>query len=564
VFAFGWIQWGIEGYLKLLNRINMENNLEDLLDLPFLQGLQEKLNSVYAFPSAIIDNNGKVLTAVGRQEICTIFHRSNPESAKQCLGNDKHKSENNYCKEPACRYNCTLGLTELVSPIVINGQHKGIFVTGQFFTEKADIELFKNQSEKYGFEENAYLKAIEKVPVWSAETIALCGDLTKGALDVIIRLGVRKAIEIDINRIRQESEERLKFYTYHSPLAVIEWDSDFKVTLWTGGAEKMFGWKPEEVTGRKIMDLNLVYEPDIPIVEDTIRQLKAKKDDVLISNNRNLRKDRKIINCVWYNTIMHDQSGNMAYILSQVLDVTETVEYEKKLINLNTDKDRFLSVLSHDLRSPIGGVVSLTCLLKDEVIKTGNKTLEDIANVLYASSAETLNLLEETLEWANAKQGNLPFEPITLLFSDICGNIIKTLHATAAAKNITISCSADDNLTLFGDHEMIRTVLRNMVSNAIKFTYKGGNILIKALETEGFITVSVTDNGTGILPENLPLLFDNSQIITTRGTCAEKGTGLGLLLCRAFIEQHGGTIWAESTYGSGSVFSFTLPTKANG
>lgn len=539
----------------------MYKNLEDLLDLPFLQSLQEKLNAVYAFPSEIIDNDGKVLTAVARQDICNIFHRRNPESAKKCLRYNKAVSENQYGKQSGFNYKCPLGLTEIVSPIIIDGHCKGIFVTGQFFTEEADIEFFKYQAERYGFDENAYLKALEKIPVWSEEKFALSNELTKGALDVIMRLGIKTSFEIDIKNIRKESEERLKFYTYNSPLAVVEFDSEFTVTLWSGGAEKIFGWKSEEVTGRKIMDLNMIYEPDIPIVEDTMARLIAEKENVLVSKNRNYRKDGSIIYCVWYHTILHDGAGKMQYILSQVVDVTESVEYDKKLLHLNADKDRFISILSHDLRSPLGGAVSISLMLKEEIRKAGNDKMEEMVYVLCDSVVGTLGLLEETLEWAKARQGRIPFEPKTLGFKDIYENIIKSLNATAASKNIIISCSMPNSLTVYADTGMIQTIMRNLLSNAIKFTDKGGGIWINAEESDNCVTISVSDNGIGIKPENLPMLFNNSQIFTTRGTSDESGTGLGLLLCKEFIERHGGRIWAESKYGKGCEFRFTLPAK---
>ena len=551
----------VKGELQHVKRNIMYKNLEDLLDLPFLQSLQEKLNAVYSFPSEIIDNDGKILTAVARQDICNIFHRRNPESAKKCLRYNKAISENQYGKQPGFKYKCPLGLTEIVSPIIIDGHNMGIFVTGQFFTEEADIEFFKNQAGKYGFEEDAYLKALEKVPVWSKEKLSLSKELTKGALDIIMRLGIKTSIEIEIRKIRKESEERLKFYTYNSPLAIIEWDSDFTVTLWSGGAEKIFGWKSEEVTGRKIMDINMIYEPDIPIVEDTMARLIAEKDNVLVSNNRNYRKDGSIIYCVWYHTILHDGAGNMLYILSQVLDVTESVEYDKKLLHLNADKDRFISILSHDLRSPLGGVVSISSMLKEEIRKSGNDIMEEMVNLLYDSVVGTLGLLEETLEWAKARQGRIPFEPKTLMFNDICENIIKSLNATAASKNIIISCSAANSLTVFADTGMIQTIMRNLVSNAIKFTDKGGSIWINAEESDNCVTISVSDNGIGIKPENLAMLFNNSQIFTTRSTSNESGAGLGLLLCKEFIEKHSGRIWAESKYGEGCKFRFTLPAK---
>jgi signal transduction histidine kinase len=146
-----------------------------------------------------------------------------------------------------------------------------------------------------------------------------------------------------------------------------------------------------------------------------------------------------------------------------------------------------------------------------------------------------------------------------LIFRDICLDIFEILNSNANAKNITINYSAPDEINIFADIDMFKAVLRNLVSNAIKFTNNGGAININAEENSGNVTISVSDNGIGIKPHDLTKLFDISQVRTTTGTSEETGTGLGLLLCKEFVEKHGGKIWVESEVGKGSDFKFTLP-----
>jgi signal transduction histidine kinase len=141
-------------------------------------------------------------------------------------------------------------------------------------------------------------------------------------------------------------------------------------------------------------------------------------------------------------------------------------------------------------------------------------------------------------------------------------NILEILNPNANAKNITINYPAKDHINVFADNDMLKTVLRNLVSNAIKFTNNDGKININLEQTDSNVTISVSDNGIGITPENLAKLFNISEVITTLGTAKETGTGLGLLLCKEFVEKHGGKIWVESEVGIGSVFKFTLPNYA--
>ncbi|MFZ0280805.1 MAG: HAMP domain-containing sensor histidine kinase, partial [Bacteroidales bacterium] len=155
--------------------------------------------------------------------------------------------------------------------------------------------------------------------------------------------------------------------------------------------------------------------------------------------------------------------------------------------------------------------------------------------------------------------GKIPFYPQNLSFSDICKNILETLNKNADAKNITIKSSTIDNISVFADIDMLKTVLRNLVSNAIKFTNRGGTIIINAEENSENVTISVSDNGIGIMPDKLTKLFDISYRQSTKGTEKESGTGLGLILCKEFVEKNEGKIWVESEIDKGSNFKFTLP-----
>lgn len=253
------------------------------------------------------------------------------------------------------------------------------------------------------------------------------------------------------------------------------------------------------------------------------------------------------------------------YLIIQVIlkqynaERTKAKEGEKRQIELNADKDRFISVLGHDLRSPFSALLTLTESLKENIRKYDIDEIEEQIGLLYKSSLNTYNLLEDLLLWATVQNDRIPFKPQPVSLFSTCRNIIETLEPNANLKNIEIRCKVAESINLNADAAMIKTVLRNLISNAIKFTPRGGLIIISSVITGSQVIISVSDNGVGIKPESLEKLFDISSIYSTKGTEEEDGTGLGLLICRKFMEKHGEKIWAESEYGKGSEFHFTLP-----
>jgi signal transduction histidine kinase len=239
-----------------------------------------------------------------------------------------------------------------------------------------------------------------------------------------------------------------------------------------------------------------------------------------------------------------------------------TNEELQQLLQLNADKDRFISILAHDLRSPFSSILGFLLLLSDNIRSYTIKEIEEHIKIINQSAQNTYNLLEDLILWTMSQSGKLPYEPQKLIFNEVCKEVMGILKSIANAKNITLNYFIPEEITVFADINMLKTVLRNLVSNAIKFTNPGGRIDIYARKSEANITISVSDNGIGMEPENVQTLFDISKTQTTKGTGDESGTGLGLFLCKEFIEKHGGKIWVESEVGKGSEFKFTLPCNA--
>jgi two-component system, cell cycle sensor histidine kinase and response regulator CckA len=186
----------------------MNYRLQDLIDIPQFQNLQNKLNKIYAFPSAIIDNDGNILTATAWQDVCTKFHRKHPQCEKDCIISDQYILSHLGEANPAVSYRCPRGLVDNATPIIIDGVHYGNFFTGQFFLEPPDMDFFRAQAKKYGFDEKAYLDAVVKVPVWTKEQLDSYLFFIKGLIAVISESGLKRLREIEARKKIEESEER--------------------------------------------------------------------------------------------------------------------------------------------------------------------------------------------------------------------------------------------------------------------------------------------------------------------------------------------------------------------
>jgi signal transduction histidine kinase len=235
------------------------------------------------------------------------------------------------------------------------------------------------------------------------------------------------------------------------------------------------------------------------------------------------------------------------------------LEKNEQLTVLNATKDRFFSIIAHDLRNPFHLLIGFSELLLKNFEKYSADKNRKYLQMILESSQSGHSLLENLLQWSRTQTGHISFEPTRIKLNEIILETFLLHSGMAEQKNILLESSVNDNTFIFADENMVKTIIRNLISNAIKFTPDNGQINIKALEQQSMIEITVSDTGVGISEENLKKLFRLDTPVSTMGTQKEKGTGLGLLLCKEFVEKHGGKIRVESTEGKGSDFIFTLP-----
>lgn len=222
-------------------------------------------------------------------------------------------------------------------------------------------------------------------------------------------------------------------------------------------------------------------------------------------------------------------------------------------------KNKFFSIISHDLRGSFGLVQSLTQILTDNGQELTKEEFSELIGDIASVSTNTLELLENLLEWARSQTGTIKFEPEEIDLASTISEGIKSSIGAARKKEISLKSSVNKADKVFADKNMVQLVVRNLVSNAVKFTPNGGNISIHSDKIDNFLKISVVDNGLGIAPEKIDKLFCIDKKVSTNGTNNEQGNGLGLILCKEFVKRNGGELDVESQPKKGTKFSFTLP-----
>ncbi len=232
---------------------------------------------------------------------------------------------------------------------------------------------------------------------------------------------------------------------------------------------------------------------------------------------------------------------------------------QKELKKSNAQKDRFFSIISHDLRGALTSVLACSELLKDSLASNDCEEMKRLIESLDSTTRNTFSLLDNLLAWSRVQRNVIDYFPSVLSLLDVAMRTSELFEEPCERKEIEIEIDLSGKQRVLADRNMVETIIRNLISNAVKFTPRKGKITLSAREEGKYFRVSVRDTGGGLREENAAKLFRIDERVSALGTEGEKGTGLGLLLCKEFVEMHGGKIGVESEYGKGAEFWFTLP-----
>lgn len=538
----------------------------ELIDINSLKEIAENIYALAKIPMHIVGVDGSLELSVGWQDICTNYHRVHPITCKKCLASDKHSRQIINGKE-YISYKCLNNMREIGIPIIISGMHVAYIFLGQFFydTDEIDMEYFRTQALECGFDEKDYLEALSKVPIYSEAKIKHVIAYFKGLITILSEGGLK---HLEYTNSRKELE---KSREYLDTIFNLVNDAIF-ITNFSGNildvnetAVSMFGYSKNELLHMSVADISKISSPP-----QNYRAIAIQNMDKVTSPTS---FERKCINknndefWVEINVRIANIDGNER-ILGVVRNVTERKQAElisqNEAIELEKLKTEFFANISHELRTPLNIMLSSTKINSINLhSKTfdKNKLIKNI-NIERQNCFRLLRLINNLIDSTKLDSGYFELNLVNCNITNIIEDITESVSEYVHNDNLTLTFDTDvEEKIIACDLDKIEKIMLNLLSNSIKFSEPGGNILVKVCNGEKFVTILIEDNGIGIPSDKLDLIFDKFRQVDKSFTRNQEGSGIGLSLVKSFVEIQGGTIDVESKCGIGTKFIIKLPIR---
>tara|TARA_B100000745_G_C20152339_1_gene395048 strand:- start:43 stop:2133 length:2091 start_codon:yes stop_codon:yes gene_type:complete len=545
--------------------------IADLIDIDKLTELLELYSNATGMVTALLDLQGNVLIATNWQDSCTQFHRKNETTCANCLESDTALASQLAEGKSYNVYRCKNGLVDVATPVVIEGQHVGNLFTGQFFFEKPNLEEFRQKARQVGFDEDDYINAIQKVPVYSEEEIEAHFKFLVKLAQMIGELGAANIKVQQANREVTHKHQLLSSsfaqFVEIAPIGIVKIDGDSGRLLLTNDAFiSMLDIEPDILLTKALTDLVVLSEQQR--LKDAWRQLPSEHSFGPLELKFK-RSDDAQLNVLLYAVMTEEASGDQI-VWAIIQNITQTKQLEERLTDArmaaesaSKAKSDFLANMSHEIRTPMNGIMGTLQLLDGKV--TESKSQELVSKSLYSAKA-LLTIINDILDFSKIEAGKLSLESIPFLLTELIDSVMADLRLQADKKQLTLECIVEDAIhdSWLGDPFRLRQVLLNLGSNAIKFTHNGTVTLSFkqcALDSATALHISVADTGIGMDEEGMKAVFERFEQADSSTTRHFGGTGLGMAITKHLVELMAGSIQVASQKGRGTTFSVNLPLK---
>lgn len=369
----------------------------------------------------------------------------------------------------------------------------------------------------------------------------------------------------ELQKALNESEIKLKKIINQISDGIIIYEQSGKIVIWNSGVEKITGISRDKALGRFLYDVQ--YDilhgqfKDKALIREKFNEVVNMSNpsvfDTLFENDIYMEgKGVKTLQAI----VFPIETGEETRLFGSVMrDITEMKKYQNQLRELIATRDKIFSIIAHDLRTPFTSIIGFTDLLLDNYEHYDDERKKKILQYINLSSKPTLDVLTNLLNWVNSQSGQLEIAPEACRLESLVGEVVEIMTPAASIKNLELLQCIPDECEVYADKNMLKSVLQNLISNAIKFSHEGGKIEVLASVNGGFAEMVIADEGTGMEKAVKEALFRVDSHQSRIGTRGERGSGLGLILSREFVERHGGKIRVESEPGLGSRFIFTIP-----
>lgn len=512
--------------------MKMKYKFSEVVDIPKLQNLMEALYLVSGIPSGIIDTEGNILVAVGWREICKNFHRVNRETEVLCRQSDGYIAEHLHNGKPYICYTCANGLIDAAAPIIIDGEHLATIFQGQFFFEEPDVEQFRRQARKYGFDEDEYIKSLAKVPIYSKDKLDSIMHFFRQLAEMVAQMGLDQLHLIESKeKALQESEECLKTIINNTPNVSIQvYDENGRIKFLNKASETMFGWVCNEAIGKTLDQLSFDKKH-------------AKRFFELLKVVDEMGKPTEPID--WIYTNKYGIRKNLITILFRInmpecrkeffsmdIDVTEKKRFEKEMYRFEQLNliGEMAAGIAHEVRNPMTTVRGFLQLSGNKNILRQDKELFDL---MIQELDRANGIITEFLSLAKNKMINLELKNLNSVIS----TLTPLIEAVVREFDQNLKLDLGEIPELLLDEKEIRQLILNLAKNGIEaMPSGGGHLTIRTYQQNDEIIMEVQDEGEGISPEIIHKI--GIPFFTTK----EKGTGLGLAVCYSIAARHNAKI----------------------